>query len=178
MTLSPQHVVAAVPLPSRGRSSVAEHVVDRAGAHARAHGARLTLLHALVTPVPVVAAELAGVDAVGVLRALALARRRQAEAALAALVARLATTGVRAMPRVVDAGAEVAGAILEELERIGGDLLVAGTHARAEPGPAMVGYTALRLVHGSRAPVLLVPGPESTDVDRRRTRPPFEEERA
>jgi len=84
--------------------------------------------------------------------------RAEAEQRLQALVPKRSTLDVHTKLLVSQ---EAHKALLEYTARVGGDLLVVGTHGQSSLEELMVGSTAERCLRSATIPVLMVPAPKS-----------------
>ena len=135
-------------------SSSANHAAAIARDEAKAHNAKLQLLHVIDLPVQfqpdtVIVPEQTGAPIS--VKDYAIA---QAETHLADLVARLAKDGVTASS-FIRIGNPV-DEILRFVEESGIDLIVMGTHGRSGLAHLLVGSVAERVVRTSKVPVLTI----------------------
>jgi len=117
---------------------------------ARAHGARLVLCHALQTPTPVAPAS----EFIPLPARFYDDLRAAAESCLERSAAELRATGLAATT-VLRVGT-AAEAVLAEVQKVGADLLVAGTRGLTGWKKLLLGSTTARLVRRSTCPVLTV----------------------
>jgi nucleotide-binding universal stress UspA family protein len=140
------HILAAVDF-----SSVSERVLENAELLARAHGARLTLLHVAAPPPEFVGYE-AGPQSVRDDRAKSL---RKEHTALQQHAAKLREHGLDAHALVVE-GPNIE-TILGEAHRLASTMIVIGSHGHGALYDALVGSVSAGVIRGSSCPVLVIP---------------------
>jgi universal stress protein A len=135
-------------------SAPANHAAALARDEAKAHGARVVLLHVVELPHQMTPDTMIVPDATGAPVTVRDYAVTSAEAHLADLVARLTKDGIAAsgVVRVGNAVDEILRA--SETEKV--DLVVIGTHGRGGLAHLLLGSVAERVVRGSKVPVLTV----------------------
>jgi nucleotide-binding universal stress UspA family protein len=155
--MTPKHIVVATDLQTTSAAALT-YAVELAGPL----GARVTLVHVLEpisTPPGLEAFALEGMpidweDRVTTARSEASKRR------LAELAARASTPQVQV--KAVALFGRLPGALVEQLQPLGADLLVVGTHGRRGLSHFLLGSVAERLVRNVHCPVLIVHPDEQT----------------
>lgn len=137
-------------------SSSANHAVAIARDEAKAHGAKLLLLHVIDLPAGVTPDTMIVPDDTGApinLKAYAIGK---AEEHLADLAARIAKDGVTAQTFVRTGKAE--DEIVKFATENSVDLIAMGTHGRTGLAHMLIGSVAERVVRASKVPVLTIRG--------------------
>jgi nucleotide-binding universal stress UspA family protein len=139
-------------------SASANHALAIARDEAKAHGAKILLLHVVDLPTQLKPDTVIVPDASGAPINLKDYAVTQAENHLNDLVARVAKDGVNATPfiRIGNAVDEITNFVSEN----GVDLIVMGTHGRSGLAHLLVGSVTERIVRMSKVPVLTIRHPD------------------
>lgn len=132
-------------------SDASRTAIEVALEQARAHGARVWLLH-VAAPDPAFVGFEAGPDVVRDQRAETL---RSEHRELSRLAEIFRNAGTEATPLLIQG--ETVETILDQAERRGADLIVMATHGRGLMYQLVVGSVSEGVLHRSRVPILMVP---------------------